>query len=150
MSMQMSTPPDHQPRSPTLSLPPPPHHHQQAMKKRKLGSRESLGGFGSGEMDMKMAMGMAVDLGLTGEEEGEEMMTMTDEQMVRAGVAAMVALLTCSSSPLPSTGTSRTCLWRRSCTTCRTRPRRHRPSRRSTSTRKTSPLAATTSSPPVG
>lgn len=33
-------------------------------------------------MDMKMAMGMAVDLGLTGEEEGEEMMSMTDDQMV--------------------------------------------------------------------
>jgi hypothetical protein len=33
-------------------------------------------------MDMKMAMGMAVDLGLTGEEEGEEMMSMSDDQMV--------------------------------------------------------------------
>jgi len=106
MSMQMSTPPDHQPRSPTLSLPPPPHHHQQVMKKRKLGSRESLGGFGSGEMDMKMAMGMAVDLGLTGEEEGEEMMTMSDEQMVRLDVARCRRCLPSSLNLSPSTGTS--------------------------------------------
>ncbi len=41
-----------------------------------------MGGFGSGEMDMKLAMGMAVDLGLTGEDEGDELMTMTDDQMV--------------------------------------------------------------------
>ena len=54
----------------------------QANKKRKLGQRESLGAFGSGEMDMKLAMGMAVDLGLAGDDDGEEMMTMTDDQMV--------------------------------------------------------------------
>ena len=64
-----------------LSAPPPPMHHH--LKKRKLTSRDSLGGFGSGEMDMKLAMGMAVDLGLTGEDEGDELMTMTDDQMVR-------------------------------------------------------------------
>ncbi|WWC71854.1 uncharacterized protein I206_105813 [Kwoniella pini CBS 10737] len=53
-------------------------------KKRKLGARESLSTFGSEAMDMKMAMGMAMDMGLTGEEEGEEMQTMTDDQMLES------------------------------------------------------------------
>ncbi|WWD19502.1 hypothetical protein CI109_103963 [Kwoniella shandongensis] len=70
-----------------------PMHHHHAMahasqshssKKRKLGTRESIGGFGSEAMDMKMAMGMAMDMGLTGEEEGEEMQTMSDEQMLES------------------------------------------------------------------
>ena len=51
-----------------------------AGKKRKLG-RESLG-FGSDGIDMKMAMGMAMDMGLAGEDEGEEMLSMSDDQMV--------------------------------------------------------------------
>lgn len=58
------------------------NQNPQTAKKRKLGSRDSLGGFASEGMDMKMAMGMAMDMGLTGEEEGEEMLTMTDDQMV--------------------------------------------------------------------
>ncbi|KAK8853088.1 hypothetical protein IAR55_003789 [Kwoniella newhampshirensis] len=70
----------------------PMHHHQaiahashsQSNKKRKLGTRESIGGFGSEAMDMKMAMGMAMDMGLTGEEEGEEMQTMSEEQMLES------------------------------------------------------------------
>ncbi|WVW85987.1 hypothetical protein I302_108025 [Kwoniella bestiolae CBS 10118] len=53
-------------------------------KKRKLGARESLSTFGSEAMDMKMAMGMAMDMGLTGEEEGEEMQTMSDDQMLES------------------------------------------------------------------
>ncbi|WWC64414.1 uncharacterized protein I303_107024 [Kwoniella dejecticola CBS 10117] len=53
-------------------------------KKRKLGARESLSTFGSEAMDMKMAMGMAMDMGLTGEEEGEELQTMTDDQMLES------------------------------------------------------------------
>jgi len=77
------------------------HHHHQG-KKRKLGGRDSLGGFGSGEMDMKMAMGMAVDLGLTGEEEGEEMMSMTDDQMVSWPVVFIIPQeLTVSSNLSP-------------------------------------------------
>ncbi|WVR00341.1 hypothetical protein IAU59_007484 [Kwoniella sp. CBS 9459] len=67
------------------------HHHgmghvqpNHSSKKRKLGVRESLGGFGSEAMDMKMAMGMAMDMGLTGEEEGEEMQTMSDDQMLES------------------------------------------------------------------
>lgn len=54
---------------------------QSGAKKRKL-AREALAGFGSEAIDMKMAMGMAMDMGLTGEEEGEEMQNMSDEQMV--------------------------------------------------------------------
>ncbi|WWC94699.1 hypothetical protein V866_001547 [Kwoniella sp. B9012] len=53
-------------------------------KKRKLGARESLSTFGSEAMDMKMAMGMAMDMGLTGEEEGEEMQTLSDDQMLES------------------------------------------------------------------
>ncbi|WWC91554.1 uncharacterized protein L201_006500 [Kwoniella dendrophila CBS 6074] len=53
-------------------------------KKRKLGARETLTTFGSEAMDMKMAMGMAMDMGLTGEEEGEEMQNMTDDQMLES------------------------------------------------------------------
>lgn len=62
-----------------------PQHSQPlvAMKKRKLGQRDSVAGFGSGEMDLKLAMHMAADLGLTGEDEGDELLTMTDDQMVR-------------------------------------------------------------------
>ncbi|KAL0245823.1 hypothetical protein I308_104959 [Cryptococcus tetragattii IND107] len=65
------------------------HHHAHAMqlqsgaKKRKL-AREALTGFGSEAIDMKMAMGMAMDMGLTGEEEGEEMQNMSDEQMLES------------------------------------------------------------------
>ena len=51
-------------------------------KKRKLGQRDSQG-FGSEGIDMKTAMGMAMELGLAGEEEGEDLMTMSDDQMVR-------------------------------------------------------------------
>ena len=50
-------------------------------KKRKLGQRESMG-YGSDGIDMKLAMGMAMDMGLAGEDEGEELLTMSDEQMV--------------------------------------------------------------------
>ena len=73
-------------RSPNLSAltAAPTHHHHHPMKKRKMGSRDDLDQFGSNEMDMKMAMGMAVDLGLAGEEEGEEMLTMTDDQMLES------------------------------------------------------------------
>lgn len=52
-------------------------------KKRKLGQRDNgPGGFGEG-LDMQRAMGMAMDMGLAGEEEGEDMQSMNDEQMVR-------------------------------------------------------------------
>lgn len=73
------------------------HHHAHAMqlqsgaKKRKL-AREALTGFGSEAIDMKMAMGMAMDMGLTGEEEGEEMQNMSDEQMVSLGLFIRTAL----------------------------------------------------------
>ena len=60
-----------------------------------------MGGFGSGEMDMKMAMGMAVDLGLTGEEEGEEMMSMSDDQMVSHPLVFGSPELTFSLNPSP-------------------------------------------------
>lgn len=43
-----------------------------------MSQRDHLGVFGSGEM----AMGMAVDLGLAGEDEGDEMITMSDDQQV--------------------------------------------------------------------
>jgi hypothetical protein len=52
---------------------------QQMAKKRKLSQRDSA--FGDG-IDMQRAMGMAVDMGLAAEEEGEELMSMTDDQMV--------------------------------------------------------------------
>jgi hypothetical protein len=68
----------------------------QVAKKRKLSSRESLGGFASEGMDMKMAMGMAMDMGLTGEEEGEEMLTMTDDQMVNTWSLNASVVLTIS------------------------------------------------------
>lgn len=58
-----------------MSVPPPP----QMIKKRKMAHRDSS--FGDG-IDMQRAMGMAMEMGLTAEEEGEEMMTMSDEQMV--------------------------------------------------------------------
>jgi hypothetical protein len=52
-------------------------------KKRKLGQRgDSVpGGFGEG-IDLQRAMGMAMDMGLAGEEEGEDMQSMNDDQMV--------------------------------------------------------------------
>lgn len=65
---------------------------QSGAKKRKL-AREALTGFGSEAIDMKMAMGMAMDMGLTGEEEGEEMQNMSDEQMVSLFLVARSALL---------------------------------------------------------
>lgn len=37
--------------------------------------------FGDG-IDMQRAMGMAIDMGLAAEEEGEEMVSLTDDQMV--------------------------------------------------------------------
>ena len=46
------------------------------------------------EMDMKMAMNMAVDLGLTNEEENEEMVSMTDDQMVSTQAGAPSSMLT--------------------------------------------------------
>lgn len=49
------------------------------MKKRKMTHRDSS--FGDG-IDMQRAMGMAMDMGLTAEEEGEEMMSMDENQMV--------------------------------------------------------------------
>lgn len=52
---------------------------QQMAKKRKLSQRDSA--FGDG-IDMQRAMGMAVDMGLAAEEEGEELMSMSDDQMV--------------------------------------------------------------------
>lgn len=64
---------------------------QSGAKKRKL-AREALTGFGSEAIDMKMAMGMAMDMGLTGEEEGEEMQNMSDEQMVSLGLFIRTAL----------------------------------------------------------
>nr|ODN94138.1 hypothetical protein L203_00314 [Cryptococcus depauperatus CBS 7841] len=65
-----------------------PHHshldmHHVPQKKRKL-TRESLTAFGSEAMDIKMAMGMAMDMGLTGEEEGEEIQSMSDDQMLES------------------------------------------------------------------
>ena len=54
----------------------------QTTKKRKVAPRDSIGTFNTSEIDMKLAMNMAVDLGLANEDEGDEMMTMTDEQMV--------------------------------------------------------------------
>lgn len=54
----------------------------QAGKKRKLGQRDNMG-FADG-IDMKMAIGMAMDMGLAGEEEGEDLLTMGDDQMVRS------------------------------------------------------------------
>jgi len=68
-------------------------------------------------MDMKMAMGMAVDLGLTGEEEGEEMMSMSDDQMVSRGEERSLHRLTVSSNPSQSMGTWPTYRWRPSFTT---------------------------------
>ncbi|WVQ84868.1 hypothetical protein IAT38_007031 [Cryptococcus sp. DSM 104549] len=62
------------------------HHVQQPVhnvKKRKI-TRDSITGFGSEAMDIKMAMGMAMDMGLTGEEEGEELQTVTEEQMLES------------------------------------------------------------------
>ena len=53
---------------------------QQMAKKRKLSQRDSA--FGDG-IDMQRAMGMAVDMGLAAEEEGEELISMTDDQMVK-------------------------------------------------------------------
>ena len=50
-------------------------------KKRKLGQRDSLG-FGADGMDLKLAMGMAMDIGLGGEEDGEELMGMSEDSMV--------------------------------------------------------------------
>lgn len=64
---------------------------QSGAKKRKL-AREALPGFGSEAIDMKMAMGMAMDMGLTGEEEGEEMQNMSDEQMVSLCLFVRTAL----------------------------------------------------------
>ncbi|ORY28129.1 hypothetical protein BCR39DRAFT_535565 [Naematelia encephala] len=52
-------------------------------KKRKIGSRDSEG-FGEGGMDMKLAMGMAMDMGLAGEEDGEELLTMNDDAMLES------------------------------------------------------------------
>lgn len=65
---------------------------QSGAKKRKL-AREALAGFGSEAIDMKMAMGMAMDMGLTGEEEGEEMQNMSDEQMVSLFLSICRALV---------------------------------------------------------
>ncbi|WRT70381.1 uncharacterized protein IL334_007379 [Kwoniella shivajii] len=73
-----------------VNLDPMQHHNMthvapvHTSKKRKLGTRENLSTFGSEAMDMKMAMGMAMDMGLTGEEEGEEMQNMTDDQMLES------------------------------------------------------------------
>jgi hypothetical protein len=50
-------------------------------KKRKL-QRDSMGGLGADAMDMRMAMGMAMDLGLAEEDDDEQILTMTDEHMV--------------------------------------------------------------------
>lgn len=50
-------------------------------KKRKL-QRDSMGGLGADAMDMRMAMGMAMDLGLAEEDDDDQMLTMNDEQMV--------------------------------------------------------------------
>lgn len=72
---------------------------QSGAKKRKL-AREALTGFGSEAIDMKMAMGMAMDMGLTGEEEGEEMQNMSDEQMVSLFLGSCRALLIQDSSNL--------------------------------------------------
>jgi hypothetical protein len=58
------------------------NQQQAAGKKRKYGSRDSVGPVGSDAMDMRMAMGMAMDMGLAGEEEAEDLLSMTDEQMV--------------------------------------------------------------------
>jgi hypothetical protein len=55
------------------------HQPQQLNKKRKISARDSA--FGDG-IDMQRAMGMAMDMGLTQEEEGEELMSMTNDQMV--------------------------------------------------------------------
>jgi len=46
-----------------------------------MGQRDSQG-FGSDGIDMKTAMGIAMDLGLAGEEEGEELLSMGDDLMV--------------------------------------------------------------------
>lgn len=58
-----------------MSIPPP----QQMIKKRKMAHRDSS--FGDG-IDMQRAMGMAIDMGLAAEEEGEEMVSLSDDQMV--------------------------------------------------------------------
>ncbi|ORX40729.1 hypothetical protein BD324DRAFT_17532 [Kockovaella imperatae] len=56
----------------------------QPTKKRKMQQRDSSSFGPPHEIDMKMAMNMAVDLGLTTEEENEEMVSMTDEQMLES------------------------------------------------------------------
>ncbi len=47
---------------------------------------------------MKMAMGMAMDMGLAGEDEGEDLSTMSDELMVRRQPTPSAWKLTVSSS----------------------------------------------------
>ncbi|KAK4684756.1 hypothetical protein P7C73_g5413, partial [Tremellales sp. Uapishka_1] len=56
----------------------------QTGKKRKLGQRDSMGALGAETMDMRMAMGMAMDMGLAGEDEGEDLLNMSDEQMLES------------------------------------------------------------------
>ena len=79
-------------------------------KKRKLGQRDSLG-FGADGMDIKMAMGMAMDMGLGGDEDGEDLMGMSEDSMVchhSVGECRIRAEIKSSSNPLRSTGISRT------------------------------------------
>ena len=74
----------------------------QSQKKRKFGQRDHLP-FSPDGLDMKMAMGMAVDMGLAGEDEEGDLLIMNDEQMVSYS-SSVGQFNNCSLNPLLLTG----------------------------------------------